>query len=197
MTNNEQSEIKERLDLIESMLAAGRRTTESWGWTFVLWGVAYYIAIAWATWGHTYIAWPITMLAAGVATAVAASRKSSRGPETTIGRAMASIWMALGIAMFLLFMSLGFSRRLEEQVFVAVACAMLGMANATSGMILRWHMQLACAVVWWLAAIGACFASAGQSTMVFLAAIFFCQIVFGIYAMVCESRRRQRGALHA
>ena len=30
-----------------------------------------------------------------------------------------------------------------------------------------------------------------QCTVVFLAAIFFCQIVFGIYAMICESRRRR------
>ena len=39
-------DLKDRLRLIESMIAEGRRTTENWGWTFVLWGVAYYIAIA-------------------------------------------------------------------------------------------------------------------------------------------------------
>jgi hypothetical protein len=34
--------------------------------------------------------------------------------------------------------------------------------------------------------------------IVFLAAIFFCQIVFGIYAMIRESRRqRVQGAAHA
>ena len=39
-----EQELKDRLSLIESMIAEGRRTTESWGWTFVLWGVAYYIS---------------------------------------------------------------------------------------------------------------------------------------------------------
>ena len=45
--SNEELELKDRLSLIETMIAEGRRTTESWGWTFVLWGVAYYVAIAW------------------------------------------------------------------------------------------------------------------------------------------------------
>ena len=43
--NSEEQELKDRLSLIESMIAEGRRNTESWGWTFVLWGVAYYVAI--------------------------------------------------------------------------------------------------------------------------------------------------------
>ena len=46
--NIQDQELKDRLSLIESMIAEGRRTTESWGWTFVFWGVAYYVAIAWA-----------------------------------------------------------------------------------------------------------------------------------------------------
>jgi hypothetical protein len=74
--NNEELELKDRLNLIENMIAEGRRTTESWGWTFVLWGVAYYVAIAWSSWGHGTLAWPVTMIAAGVLTAVFASRQS-------------------------------------------------------------------------------------------------------------------------
>jgi hypothetical protein len=189
-------ELKERLDLIENMLAAGRRKTENWGWTFLLWGVAYYVAIAWAFWGHSSLAWPVTMIAASIVTGIVASSKHTREPETTIGRAIGSIWIALGITMFLLFLSMGMSHRIEEHVFVAVISAMLGMANATSGLILKWKMQLACAVVWWVAAVAACFADSNQSTIVLLAATFFCQIVFGIYAMVRGSKR-QHEAVHA
>jgi hypothetical protein len=199
MTGNfEGQELKDRLNLIENMIAEGRRTTESWGWTFVLWGVAYYIAIAWSTWGKSTLAWPVTMIAAGVITGIVASRHTNSQPETTMGRAIGSIWIAMGISMFLLFMSMGISHRFEEHVFVAIIGAMLGMANATSSMILKWKMQFACAVVWWAAAVAACFGSENQSTIVFLAAIFFGQIVFGIYAMICESRRhRIQGAAHA
>ena len=31
-----EQDLEERLSLIESMIAEGRRNTESWGWTFVL-----------------------------------------------------------------------------------------------------------------------------------------------------------------
>jgi hypothetical protein len=138
------------------------------------------------------------MIAAGVITGIVASRHTNSQPETTMGRAIGSIWIAMGISMFLLFMSMGISHRFEEHVFVAIIGAMLGMANATSSMILKWKMQFACAVVWWAAAVAACFGSENQSTIVFLAAIFFGQIVFGIYAMICESRRhRIQGAAHA
>ena len=41
-------DLKDRLALIESMMSEGRRTTESWGWTFLLWGIAYMVAILWA-----------------------------------------------------------------------------------------------------------------------------------------------------
>jgi hypothetical protein len=192
MTENfERQELHDRLSLIESMIAEGRRTTESWGWTFVLWGVAYYVAIAWATWGSGKWAWPVTMIAAGMLTGMLASRQAGRRPETTMGRAIGAIWIALGISMFVLFMAMGFSHRFETHVFVAIVGAMLGMANATSSMVLKWKAQFACAVVWWAAAVAACFGTEDQCTIVFLAAIFFAQIVFGIYAMICEARRRR------
>jgi hypothetical protein len=194
-------ELRDRLQLIETMIAEGRQSTESWGWTFVLWGLAYYTAIAWAHWGNPGIAWPVTMIVAGAITGIVASRKSSHGPETTLGRAMAAIWIALGISLFLFGMCAGATGHASQQVFVAVIAVMLGMANATSSLILRWKTQFACAVVWWAAAIVSLFGSISQSSIAFLAAIFLCQIVFGTYMMVSESRGhkpgRTQGAYHA
>jgi hypothetical protein len=43
------ADIAERLRLIESMMASGRKSTEYWGWSFLLWGIAYLIAVAWAS----------------------------------------------------------------------------------------------------------------------------------------------------
>jgi len=189
-------ELKDRLELIESMLAAGRRKTENWGWTFVLWGVAYYVAILWSNRGNAGVAWSVTMIAAGLLTGAIAARKKSHEPDTTIGRAIASVWISLGISMYLLFMAMGFTHRIEVHVWVAIIGTMLGMANATSGMILKWKVQLACAMVWWAAAVTACFGDANQSTIALLIAIFLCQIVFGIYAMIRGSKR-QREAVHA
>lgn len=209
--NTEEQELKDRLSLIENMIAQGRRTTESWGWTFVLWGVAYYVAIAWSTWGQRFSvwgagrwAWPVTMISAAVLTLAIGIGfgKGTGHAETTIGRAITSIWSSVGIAMLLLFPALGYSGRLEQHSFVAIVAAMLGVANGASGMILKWKMQIACAMVWWCAAVAACFGSEQQTTVVFLAALFFCQIVFGIYAMIRESQRRRaqggkQGAAHA
>jgi hypothetical protein len=192
-----EQELKDRLSLIESMIAEGRRKTESWGWTFVLWGVVYYLAIAWSAWGHSAWAWLVTISIAVIVTVAVAFLKAGNHPQTTLGRAIGSIWVALGISMFLLFLALGLSGRLTDQhLFVAVISAILGMANGASALILRWKVQFACAVVWWVAAVTTCFGSDTQSMIVFLAAIFLCQIVFGIYGMITQERKR-RGPVHA
>jgi hypothetical protein len=196
-SNLDQHELADRLNLIESMIAEGRRTTESWGWTFVLWGIAYYVAIAWAAAGHPALAWPVTMAAAGTITGVVASRREHDKPSTTLGRSMAAIWVSLGITLFLLMMSLAWSGRLDAHNSVAIVGAMLGMANCTSSIILRWKMQFACALVWWAVAVLACFASESVSGIGFLVAIFFCQIGFGLYCMFAESRMHKQGAAHA
>ena len=198
----EEQELKDRLSLIETMITQGRRTTESWGWTFVLWGVAYYIAIGWSTLGHASMAWIVTMVAAGVLTGVVASRMNRSHPETTLGRSISAVWLSMGISIFILMVSLGYSGKLEAQASVAIVSAMLGMANATASMILKWKAQFACALVWRAATVAACFGTETQSSIVFLAAIFLCQIMFGIYCMIRESQMRKRqngsqGAVHA
>ena len=76
--------------------------------------------------------------------------------------------------------------------------AILGLANGASALILRWKVQLACAVVWWVAAAATCFGSDAQSMIVFLVAIFLCQIVFGIYGVIAEAQvRKRRDPIHA
>ena len=194
-----EQELKDRLSLIESMIGEGRRSIETWGWTYVLWGVAYYFAIAWAEWGRSAWAWPVTALIAVIVTVVVASFKAGNHPGTTLGRAIGSVWIALGISMFLLFPALGVSGRLTDQhLFVALMSAILGLANGASALILRWKVQFACAVVWWVVAVAVCFTTDGQSTILFLVAIFFCQIVFGAYSQIAEAQqRKRRGPIHA
>lgn len=206
-------ELKERVALIQDMLAEGRRSTESWGWVFVLWGVAYYVAIAWASWGghlsvwgsryaeigsaRIGLAWPVTMIVAVIVTLALGLRRGRSQPSTSAVRAIVSIWIAAGVAMLVLFPTFGISGRLDQHSFVAIVAAMLGVANGASGFFLRWKAQIACAIVWWIASVAACFGSLAQLTAVFLIAIFLCQIVFGIYAMILESRRNRREMVHA
>jgi len=199
-------DLAERLELIESMIAEGRRSTTRWAWTIVLWGVAFYVAIAWSTgffggpiWGQHTLAWPVTMIGTWLLNWGLASRmaKSAKAPMTTMKRAILSIWTAMGISMFALLVPLGLSGRADQQVCVAVVMTLLGTANAASGILLKWKAQFACALVWWLASAAALFGTVAQSLIAFLVAIFLCQIVFGIYAMILESRGRRQGAAHA
>ena len=101
--------------------------------------------------------------------------------------------------MFLLFLALGLSGRLTDQhLFVSVISAILGMANGASALILRWKVQFACAVVWWVAAVTTCFGTDAQSMIVFLVAIFLCQIAFGIYGVIAGTQeRKRRDPIHA
>jgi hypothetical protein len=202
-TNAEEQELKDRLSLIEAMIAEGRQTTESWGWTFVLWGVAYYVAIGWSYyWGNAAIAWPVTMITAALITGLIAMRKGDGRPETSLGRSMSAVWISLGVSLFLFGICSGFSGHADQNVVVAVIATMLGMANATSSLTLRWKPQFACAIVWWAAAVVSLFGTVTQSLIGFLVAIFLCQIVFGSYMMISEAREkkgseRNSGAAHA
>jgi hypothetical protein len=105
----------------------------------------------------------------------------------------------MGISMFILFDALGFGGHMTDaRIFFATASAMLGTANAACSMMLKWKAEFACALVWWAAAVIASFGSMDAAVDAFLAAIFLCQIVFGIYTMILESRqRKERGAANA
>lgn len=199
-------DLAERVRLIENMMAEGKQRTARWGWTFVLWGGAYFVATAWSSglvggpvWAQRLLAWPVTMIAASIATAVAISRMKKDQPATTLGRAIGATWMAMGISLFVVLMALGLSGRYDIHVFVAIIGGMLGVANMASAIILKWKMQFACAVVWLASAVAACFGTVNQAGIAFLAATFFCQIVFGIYAIFLESQRRklQNGVVNA
>jgi hypothetical protein len=193
----EQIELKDRLSLIETMIAEGRRSHERWGWVYVLWGIAYIVAILWTALAHYPMAWPITMIAAVALTMAVAWHKTASKPPTTLGRAVSAVWIAIGISMMLLFPSLGISGRINEYIMISVASAMLGGANAASAIMLRWRVQFGCALLWWGLAVFACFGKSGPVAAAFLTTIFLCMIVFGIYGMISERRARRRVATHA
>jgi hypothetical protein len=107
-------DLAERVRLIESMMAEGRRRTARWGWTFVLWGVAYLVATAWASglvggpvWAQHLLAWPVMMIAASIVTGVGISRMKKGQPATTLGRAIGATWAAMGISLFIVLLALG------------------------------------------------------------------------------------------
>jgi hypothetical protein len=195
-------ELQARLGLIETMIAEGRRTTARWGWAFLFWGVAYFVAFGWSITGHSglfWLAWPVTMGVACVLFAIIATQKARSEPATGSGRAIGAVWIAMAITMFLIMPSVALSgRSWDWHIYLVLVTGIMGMANAASSIILRWRAQFLCAVVWWASSAAACFGSDRQATGAFLAAIFFCQIIFGVYCMISEARlRSQRGTAHA
>ena len=184
-------DLAERVRLIESMMAEGKQRTARWGWSMVLWGVAYYVATAWATWGKSNWAWPVTMTAEVIITAIGFSRISRGNPATVLSRAISGLWTALGVSISVLLFSLSFTGRYDGHVFVAIIGAMLGMANLASAIIVKWKAQYFCAAVWLASTVVACFGSDQAASIAFLAATFIGLIAFGIYAMILESQRRK------
>ncbi len=58
--NPSQQELLERIEVIERMMRDGRRSVEYWGWTQVLWGTAYLVAIVWTVVSSKPgLAWPM------------------------------------------------------------------------------------------------------------------------------------------
>lgn len=118
-------------------------------------------------------------------------------PRSGMSRAITSVWVVMGVSLIVVMISLGFSGRLDGHISLAVAGSMLALANGVSSVILKWKMQFACALVWLGVIEVGCFGTGTQGEIAFLTATFFCQIVFGVYAMMTESRRHVQGEAHA
>jgi hypothetical protein len=196
----QERELTERIALIESMMQAGRKSTEYWGWNFLLWGIAYLVAVAWSSFlpntGGRWLAWPITMIFAVLLTIGIARRRTRNQPRTEKSRALQAIWMAMGCGIFVFAFPVAWSGHFQAQSFIAAIEVMLGIAHVASGSFLRWPLQMVVGALWWVAAIASCFVSENGIAYVFLAATFVCMIGFGIYLMIRESRdkARARGA---
>ena len=191
-------EIGERIALIESMMREGRRRTEYWGWNFLLWGVAYLIAMGWSNFlpGGRALAWPITMALAVVLTIVIARRRMQLEPKTDRSRALGMVWRAVGCGIFVFAFPATYSGHLEAHAFMAAIETMLGIAHVAAGSMLRWSTQIVVGALWWVAAIATCFVPSNDGVAyIFLAAVLVCNIGFGIYLMIRESRDKARARM--
>ena len=188
-------DLSERIALIESMMQQGRKTTEYWGWSFLLWGIAYLVAVAWSSFlpGGPLVAWPVTMVATALLTITIARRRTRNRPRTEKTRGIRAIWTAVGCGIFVFAFPASFSGHYQPQSFMAAIEAMLGVAHVASGSFLRWPMQIVVGALWWAAAIASCFVNDNGVAYVFLGATFVCMIGFGIYLMIRESRDKARG----
>ncbi len=193
MDNTMDHELQGRLALMESMIAEGRKTTEYWGWAFVLWGIAYFVAIGWSYLsGRGDIAWPVTMIGGVVLTTMIARAKKTGRACTTTSRAISSIWTAVGLAFFAYCFPLSASGHAEPHAFQATVEVLLGVANLASGLLLRWRQQRVIGLLWMSAAVATCFVSRSAIVIIFMVATLVCLVGFGVYLMIRESRDKAR-----
>jgi hypothetical protein len=185
-------ELLARIELIERMVSQGRRSTEYWGWCFALWGTGQLTAIAWATLGgRPGLAWGVTMATCGIITGlVVARKKAAQQAETLVSRSLGAIWLCFGISISLMSFVGNPAGVFTVRSFCTVFLALIGMTNVSSGIILRWPLQVVIGIVWWLAAIFAMLGSEKMVPWVQIAMIFFGEVVFGLYLMARERAAR-------
>ncbi len=200
MNEINETNMQERLHLIESMIQEGRRSTDYWGWTFLLWGVAYFIAIGWVSYlPHPQYGWPVVMIATAVAGMWIAQVKRRRHPQpkTTKSRALAGIWCATGLAIFIFAFAGAFSGHSEPHIFLAGIEILIGLANFASAFTLRWGPQFLIALVWWACGVASCMVALNHLIPVLVVGTLIGNIGFGLFLMRREAVCRARQVSHA
>lgn len=188
----DRSEMLDRLKLIESMMAEGRRSTQRWGWSFLLWGVIPLAAMWWAAHGpYATWAWPVTLGVGVAVNGLAVRARERRGePETAVMRAVGAIWSSAGVTVVLLAVGAAWSGVGDFRYVYVAVFALAGAAHGASSLILRWWPQFLAALVWWVASVLAYIVPAGRLSVLAAMALFLGSIVFGGWLTYCERRGR-------
>lgn len=189
----DRTDLLQRIEMMEQMIAEGRQATMRSGWIFVVWGLAYSIAMAWVIFlpGLANWAWPVCVVAAIAATTFGKRRqKRAGGQENARSRSIAAVWTAMGCALWVYIGGAVASHHgMNHPSYLAAILIFIGLAHVTSALILRWVAQGAAGAVWWVGGFATFFATPEQGIAIFLAATFFGMIGFGLYAMMQERQR--------
>lgn len=194
MTTDVKEDLMGRLALMEQMVKDGRRSTSTYGWMFLLWGVAYVVAIGWVYYlPHPMLAWPVTMPLAAILGGVIASAKAKGQPNTIKSRAISGIWIAAGSGIFLFAFggALG-NAWTAPQAMMAGIEILIGVANASSSITLKWKPQFGVALVWWACGIASFNVAANLLLPILLVGTLIGNFGFGAYLMALEARDKGR-----
>lgn len=186
-------DLLQRVALMETMIAEGRKTTTRFGWVFVLWGVMDMVGIGWQhLQPHSHWVWPITLSTAVLlqVTGVVMLKGTSHSCGTSMqSRSVGAVWSMMGIGT-MLYVAAAIVRHLTWQVtYLAAILMLIGLAHAISAVILRWPGQGAVAALWWAGGIAMYFVPGhGYRLSIFTAEMFFGMVIFGLYAVMLDRR---------
>ena len=195
MTTDTRDDLVSRLDLMEQMVQEGRKTTQFHGWMFVLWGVGYLLAIGWVyLLPKPTLAWAVMMPLTALVGGVIDARKRRGQALTSKSRALGAIWIAAGSAIFVFaFGSIASQHGWSHpQAMMAGIEVLLGLANVASSLVLRWRLQTAVGIVWWVCGTASFYVSSESLLPVFMVGIVVCNLGFGAYLMYREAQARRQ-----
>jgi hypothetical protein len=187
----DRDELLQRLELMETMIAEGRRATCRHGWIFILWGLVDLIGMGWQSLQpHSRWVWWICG-GGGLALNVLGVRlrKNGQGQSSGIERSVTAVWRWMGVTMVLYVASVLLTHFGWQYSYLSALLMMLGMAHAISAAILRWRVQALIAAVWWAGGMAILFSNSHKAAQtIFLAEMCLGMIAFGIYATIQERR---------
>jgi hypothetical protein len=202
MTNPEpdngitRNDLLQRLELMETMIAEGRRFTARCGWIFVLWGLVDLAAMTWlylkphSNWAGLH-AWPVCLIAGVILTAIGRSlQRREQAPGKSVQcRSVEAVWSMMGVALAILITGAMVRHLTWQYSYLAGLLIIIGMAHAISAMILRWRLQGIVAAVWWVGGMAMFFAR-GMRDVNIIMFVEMClgMVLFGLYAMMLERR---------
>ena len=95
-------DLLQRVALMETMIAEGRRNTGRFGWIFVMWGLIYFVAMGWVVFlPFKDWAWPVCVTV-GVLVGIVRGRKRTVGSsENQRSRSIEAVWQAMCVAIIL------------------------------------------------------------------------------------------------
>ena len=199
------ADLLQRVELMETMIAEGRRSMCRHGWIFLLWGIVCLLPMGWwhlqpdSNWVGKW-AWPVCLFFGWVLTAIGMKLQQSGRPvhRSATNRSIGAVWGVMGAAMGIYVLSAILSHHSHQVSYLAGILLILGMAHATSAAILRWRAQAVVAAFYWAGAISMfCNLPMQRLSQIFLAEICIGGILFGLYTMLMERRGGAWGRNHA
>ena len=191
MQEPDRAEIINRLKLIEEMMTEGRRTTQRWGWMFLLWGIGPLAGMWWeSNLPRPELSWPVVLAICVIVNGAVIRRRKRFGEAQTMAmRSLGAIWAATGVTVLLIALGAALFGQ-ETRSFYIVLFALAAVAHCASSVVLRWLPQFLAAVVWWVAGLCAFILPTTRLRMLSAAALFLGNVVFGAWLAWREWRHK-------
>jgi hypothetical protein len=186
-------DLLQRVALMETMITEGRRNTGRYGWIFILWGLVCLSGVGWSyLQPHGYWVWPIVIACGFAIQFVGIAMQRRRGhwsSENIKSRSVAAVWRMMSIAIILYVTPAIVTHTIHQIAYIAAIFMFLGMAHATSAVILRWGVQGMVAGLWWAGGVATYFVPRDYVITIYMVEMVCCMVLFGVYAMMLERRR--------